>query len=459
MKFHDENFNKVYDKIIDTYNKGLVSNGDDFLEYYHNQENALSLLENIKSNLNFNSNPLYRIGNYEQKYFAELFFNSIVDAYDNGLISNYEDFLEFISNREDISNYYVMTLSVIADTIEDVYYDMTSVYNSSKIDYAVGRDLDSIGEIVGCPRPQATKSAVMVTFKIGAKTDTSIPIPQGQIVVNRNGVNFVTQEDGVIPIGETECEIYCESVGTGSNTRVLSETITKIDSNLGTEGLSVINKNSSSGGRDRYTDEEYRLLLKDWVKSTVKGSREAYVKYFSTFDGLNGYKLIPNWDGSGTLKIVLDPGYPYQLQKAYDEICESVCQLPDDITMWSPTRVPVDVFCSVNVDIDQVNPYSESEKDEIRSRIIDAIMLFIDGDVLNYEGLGIGEDFVPYQLGVFISELIPEIKNVTFYESEDKYCKYKENTKDEVVQLLLAKPLTINDEEIGFCNSITVKME
>ena len=36
---------------------------------------------------------------------------------------------------------------------------------------------------------------------------------------------------------------------------------------------------------------------------------------------IDGYKLIPNWNGvSGTLKIILDPGSPDQLQQAYDEI-------------------------------------------------------------------------------------------------------------------------------------------
>ena len=51
----------------------------------------------------------------------------ISDAVENGLISNADDFVEYISNRQDISNYYVMTLPIISDTVEDVYYDLTDV--------------------------------------------------------------------------------------------------------------------------------------------------------------------------------------------------------------------------------------------------------------------------------------------------------------------------------------------
>lgn len=68
-------------------------------------------------------------------------------------------------------------------------------------------------------------------------------------------------------------------------------------------------------------------------------------------------------------------------------------------------KILIDVYATVNVDIDQINPYSDTEKEDIRSRIIQAIKVFIDGGytVSNeyYPGLLIGEDFIPYKLGVF----------------------------------------------------------
>ena len=387
---------------------------------------------------------------YVQKYFADLFFNAIIDAYDNGLISNADDFLDYISKREDISNYYVMTLAVIADTMEDVYYDMTDVYESNKVGLALGSDLDSIDEMIGCPRPQATRSSLLVTFSLGTTAESSVTIPSGTIVTgigaNNRVVNFTTVEDGLIPVGSDCVNVYCLSTDTGSGTRILSNSVTGVDTTFIDDvgGITVKNNEASSGGTDTFTDDEYRALLLEWVQSNVKGSSEAYYRYFTSFDGLDSYKLIPNWNGSGTLKIVLDPGYPYQLQQAYDGIRESVCQCPDDITMFAPNRVPLNIYAKCNVDIDMVNPYSSTEKEEIRSRIVDGVKLFVDGDTLNYMGLGLGEDFIPYQLGVFLYERIPELKSIIFTDSE--------GVED-------SSPVTITDEEIGFSKEINIIME
>ena len=467
MKFNDSYFNSIYDRIIDAYQKGYATNGSDFLEYYHNQEDVNRLLNFIHKDLgNRNINIASQI-NYQQKYFTEIFYNSIIDAYDNGLISNAEDFIEYISNRDDISNYYVMTLAVIADSIEDAYYDMTSVYNSNKIEYALGKDLDSIGELIGCPRPTATKSCVNVTFTVSSPATETIIIPKGAIVtsnagLNKTGVNFVTQETGIIDIGNNSVDVYCESLGKGTGTRVLSNTISKIDSGIdvnNTGGLSINNNDSSHGGNDAYTDDEYRALLMDWVKNNIRGSREAYERYFAKFDGLDSYKLIPNWNGSGTLKVVLDPGYPYQLLKAYEDIKQSVCQIDDDVTMWSPSKVNISVYIKCNVDIDRVNPYSKSEKDEIKSRIIDVVKAYINGDVFNSSGLGIGEDFIPYQLGLFIGEFVPEVRSLSFVKSNKVNDTVVDN--DGNVCVWLSDPVPINDEEIAFVddNDIIVEME
>ena len=387
--------------------------------------------------------------NYQQKYFAELFYNSIIDAYENGLISNADDFIRYITNREDISNYYVMTLSVLADTIEDVYYDMTSVYESNKINLAMGVDLDNIGKMIGCPRPLATRSGVLLTFTLSNTYDETKTIPQGVIVTGAHGVNYITMEEGVIPIGENTIEVYAESMSIGKKSRVLSNTLNAIVSGLeGSElTITVTNTMASTGGNDTYSDEDYRLLLLDWVRNNTRGSKEAYDRYFAEFDGLDSYKLIPNWNGSGTLKIVLEPGYPYQLQEAYDDITENICQLPDDITMWSPKRIGIKVYARCNVDIDVLNPYSESEKDEIKSRIVDAIKTYIDGDVEDYTGLDIGEDFIPYQLGIYLGQEVPELKNILFYE------------KNEDGKYVTANPVTITDEEIGFSEDITIVMD
>ena len=76
------------------------------------------------------------------------------------------------------------------------------------------------------------------------------------------------------------------------------------------------------------------------------------------------------------------------------------------------------------------------------TKVITAIKVFIDGgyraDGSWYEGLYLGEDFIPHKLAVFLDEEIPELKNITFNYPEDY--------------------IPIADEEIGVSNEITIEM-
>ena len=131
--------------------------------------------------------------NYSQKYYEEIFESMLQDSLENGLISHAEDFPDFIANKQDISNYYVMDKAVIATMFAKVYEDITRVYNSAKVDYAESYDLDDIGKIVGVPRPEATKSSVKVLFSLGEIQETDVTIPEGfTISTDLNGVEYET---------------------------------------------------------------------------------------------------------------------------------------------------------------------------------------------------------------------------------------------------------------------------
>lgn len=378
--------------------------------------------------------------NYVEKKYAEIFESMLEDSLEKGLISHAEEFKSYIANHQDISNYYVMDKSVIAQLVAEIYKSITSVYESSKVEYAEGQDLDDIGKIIGISRPEATRAQVICTFST-AISEEDINVDEGVIVSTRSGIQFKTVEPIFIGAGSTSDEVVAEAVVPGVGSKIIENSISIIESDLDL-GMRVTNASSSTGGRDAYTDDEYRYLLMNWTKIYLKGSLEAYEYYFASFDGLESYKLVPNWDDSGTMKIVLDPGTNYQLNKAYTEIQKSVVQATEDITMFAPTNRPIDIFATVNVDIDQINPYSSIEKEEIQARIKTACKIFIDGGYRRngtyYPGLYLGEDFIPHKLSVFLDEEIPELKNITF--------SYPKNY------------VVIDDEEIGVSNNITIEM-
>lgn len=383
--------------------------------------------------------------NYTQKEFSELFESVLKDSVENGFISKAEDFLDLVNNGEDISNYYVMDKAMIVTLLVNYAYpDMTRIYESAKVIYAEGDDLDAIGDNKGVPRPQATHASAEVTFTLLTSWDEiegDISIPEGIVLSTEDGIEYVTVEELYLSNGGKTVTVPCLSKNAGQDVKIPEKSLKIIEDNLDYE-FSCTNENPSSGGDEAYSDDEYRYLVLNWFKIHVKGSLEAYENYFANFDGLEGYKLVPAWDGSGTMKIILDPGTPYLLNKAYTEIKESVCQGDEIIMMFAPTEKQINIYAQVNVDIDQINPYNEIEKTDIKNRILQAIKIFVDGgemvDGTYYPGLQLGEDFIPHKLAVFVDDEVPEIKNITFSEPTDY--------------------IPILDEEIGVSGDLTVEM-
>lgn len=379
---------------------------------------------------------------YEQKEYEELFEVMLEDSVEKGLISHATDFKACIKNHEDISNYYVMDKSVIAKMFATFYEDLTKVHNSINVNIADGSDLDNLGDIVGVKRPHATYAMCDVTFRTNNSSGRyDINIEDELVVSTNNGIKYRTLESIHIPVNKSECVVPCIAVESGVKSKVAENSLVNIEDTKGHK-LTCYNVSKSSGGNEEYNDKQYRELLMNWRLINLKGSKEAYDYYFNTFDGLDGYKVIPNWNGTGTIKIILDPGTPFMLNSAYEDLQNTVSQASEDITMFAPTSKAIDIYAIVNVDIDQINPYSNLEKENIKSRIIIAIKLFIDGgyriDGSYYGGLNIGEDFIPHKLAVFLDEEIPELKNIDFNYPNDY--------------------LKIADEEIGVSNSITVEM-
>lgn len=379
--------------------------------------------------------------NYTEKDYEEIFEAILEDSVENGLISRADDFQSMINNRQDISNYYIMDKSAIAKMFDMFYDDATLIYNSNNIHLATGADLDNIGAKRGIPRPSAKKANVKVTFTIIDRITSNLSLDEGIIVSTDSGILYETVERLYIPVSGNSATIECMSVEAGSHVKVVENSLVNIVSKLPYR-LSVTNPSASSGGTDEYSDGDYRDLLLNWRKILIKGSTESFEEFFANFEGIDGYKIIPNWNGTGTLKIILDPGTPYLLNLAYDDLQDKVTQSTEDITMFAPTGKLIDIYAVVNVDIDQINPYSELEKENIKSRIITAIRIFIDGgyraDGNYYSGLNIGEDFIPHKLAVFLDEEIPELKNIEF------------NYPDDFIEIL--------DEEIGVSNNITIEM-
>ena len=240
---------------------------------------------------------------YQQRYYKEIFFEALQNALNEGLISHSAQFIKYIENKQDISNFYAMILSIHSEVFEKVYSDITEVYNSFKINNATGIDLDDIGDILGCPRPQATHAGVEIRFKLPKVYSNLIIEGAGIEVTSPNGITYKTVEDLRFPAGETVCTVFAYATKAGPQYGVDENQLTKIISSLkNIDSISCTNINPSTGGTNVYNDNQYRELLQHWFEINQKGNYWAYVNYFARTDAVEGYKLIPNWDGTGEFR-------------------------------------------------------------------------------------------------------------------------------------------------------------
>ncbi|WP_299523233.1 baseplate J/gp47 family protein [uncultured Methanobrevibacter sp.] len=381
--------------------------------------------------------------NFNKKEYEEIFKTGLQNAYKQKLISRSNDFLKYINNREDIENFYVMILSVHAEWLDEVYEEMQLVYDSTYISKATGIDLDHIGEWLGIPRAGQTRSYVDVVLTLSREQDEDITIPPGALTLStKQGVLYKNSKTIYIPRGKTSVTASAYSVNKGPSTKISENTLTLFENN--DYGLKKCNNPlASTGGEDIQTDEEYRDYLKNWSKILQKGNNWAYKNYFRNCDGLDSYHLIPCWDGTGTIKIVIDANDESTSnikQEIYNNIQENIALYDDDIQVMNADKKEIPIYAVVNVDIDQINPYSRIEKDEIKTKIRNAISIFINGGYKAngsyYKGLVIGEDFIPHKLAVFVDNEVSELKDINI------------KTPSAYVE--------ISDEEIGVSNNIIV---
>lgn len=363
--------------------------------------------------------------NYKEKTYDDLFTQSITNAQNVNLISEDEDFISHIKNNQDIENIYVLDLSVQSLNFQEAYKEITRNHKNNNINLADEEGLNVIGEKFNIIRPAPKRSIAGLVFSLQKVNDTDVIIPEGTIVETDDGEQYVTVKTGIIVAGQLNINVLAKSSLRGYNTRVPANTLKNIITKIPVinNNISVINPNPSMGGNDGITDDEYRAILKEWPRIFTKGTKESFENFLQNYEGINDYRIIPKWDGPGTLKIIID--IPEEASETitteiYEQLTEKVCQYKDDpVIVEVVKKVKVgNVNCTINVDIDNITPYSLPEKETIALRVKNALITFINGGYKSngqyYKGLGISEDFIPFRASLFIGAEVPEVKNIIF---------------------------------------------
>ena len=232
--------------------------------------------------------------------------------------------------------------------------------------YAWGDWLDLHGERVGIIRRAARKATGTLRITTNA-AGIGLVIPAGTIFCtpatdNSDSILYETDEECIVETGEAYIPITAVTAGTVSNVMAGAVSLAfKPITNL----TSIGNTAAITDGTDIEDDESYRERILEYYRSELSyvGCPADYVRWAKEISGVGSAICIPEWDGPGTVKLVItdsqgEPASESILEDVYDYIAKTVDSLERlapigaTLTVVAPTPVTLDFSVYIKVDDD-----------------------------------------------------------------------------------------------------------
>jgi hypothetical protein len=297
------------------------------------------------------------------------------------------------------------------------------VANQINLDYATGQFLDAIGAFYGVERKGATRTRVLTTITGVAGT----VIPAGSLAQTTAGDRFFMENETTIPnSGSITSYFLAEEYGavpcaTGTLTTIISQTI-------GWETIS--NPASADLGEALESDTEYKKRIKNArytgasLLESIKGKLQLVDNVKSSFVYDNGENTNIVYDGitiaPHSLLVVVDGGANSEVARAIFNSKSCGCGYTS-ITGQAVTEQVVDGAFGVSyavvfnrpeiLDLDVVidvraNEYTGTD---LEGDVKNAILNWESGGVESVDGLKIGQNASPFEIGSAVSEQLPSI--------------------------------------------------
>lgn len=196
-------------------------------------------------------------------------------------------------------------LAPVAAELAQLVIVLKSLLDKAFVQSTYDEYLDMKAREFGLERRQAKKATGQVIF-IG-KPGTVIPAGIRVSTVSDNGESgtiFLTKTNAEIGAdGTAIVDIEAEEEGKQGNVAAgaIQLLLDKVD---GIE--KVTNLLATSGGTDREDDESLRQRILEKVRHPgASGNKSDYINWALEVPGVGGVRVIPLWDGPGTVKVVL----------------------------------------------------------------------------------------------------------------------------------------------------------
>lgn len=370
----------------------------------------------------------------------EIFQEIITDGKEKGFLHISDEDIPLIAEGENTENQYIMDLSTHAYLDAQLESNQEEIYTNMDLNTAYGEGLDRIGRFFRMARamPQAAQVYANISLEVNEEETTIIPSGTALIIdptILPSGDEYVTTEDVEITQGTTVTNVLCENTRIGF-TRPLEEGSIQGFENY--PRVTATNTERGTTGADLESDESFRQRIQGWPLMAERGSKEKIDDYMLKKEGVNGYKLIPLWNGPGTLKIIVDC-LPALLETIQQEVYETCMNYTDDLPEVELPGQQVLQLISLQINLASM-PIGMTQE-ELKQLIGNHVYCFIHGGATRNNmvlpGLSIGADFVPSQLLTSLMNTFPEILNVK--------CNHRE-----IIPVDDNQRLTLEDVLVGF---------
>ena len=212
---------------------------------------------------------------------------------------------------------------------------------------ASGEYLDIRCAYYGITRKAGT--AAKVTLTVSGRD--GVQVPKGSAFLTVAGVRFLTDAAAVLSDGSAQIAATAAEAGITGNVAA-GEITRQLTSISGV--TAVTNEAEASGGTDPETDAALlgRLLTR-LREAATSGNASHYRQWTLETDGVGAAKVVPLWNGAGTVKVLIASAGIGPVGSAVTAACaahiESVRPIGAAVTVQSVSATAINVSAAVSV--------------------------------------------------------------------------------------------------------------
>lgn len=318
------------------------------------------------------------------------------------------------------------------------------------IDTAYGEWLDKHGQhpAIRLERNQGVEAIGECTFSIPSASTEETIIPEGTLLAStETGLQFSTDYDAVIEIGNLNVDVQCTCMSVGENGNVTSGSIDLIDDEfLDTNGITVTNTDPFTGGVDYEEDEDYRARLLEYVRREDFGSLPYYINLAETVPGVHDVKLV---DSIGVSKKILVNG---DIKETPDTLLVDVLAkftdtrnlgLNHTFNVAKPTFVKYNLEVVVDVDVELPSGTFE----ELLVKYVDGGYSTFDGRI-EFNGVRIGQSITKDEF-VNALKIIDNVKDATITIKKNGSSASLDECSVEADEVVEINSVTVTQNVVG----------